>query len=335
MDSFALVELVMREAALFAACGFVLLGASDLAVDLIWIGSWFRRRAAPFPLAAAGTAGPARDLRSRLGRGGGDRRDAGPCSRRLRRRPTISSMSAATPTIRRRSPRSAPPPGRHVRLVIGPAPGPTSKADCLNRLWERMLEDEARRGRRFKAVVLHDAEDVVHSAELGLFDALIERYDLVQLPVVPLIDPKSRFIGGHYIDEFAEAHGKELVVRRRSAPACPRPGSAARSAARRWPPSRRWWERRSILTASPRIMNSAFASTRSGGRRLRSRARRGRPARRDARLFPGDARRGGAQKARWVPGIALAGWDRLGWSGGLAERWMRLRDRQPAAPRWC
>ena len=27
-------------------------------------------------------------------------------------------------------------------------------------------------------------------------------------------------------------------------------------------------------------------------------------------------------------GIALAGWDRLGWSGGLAERWMRLRDRQ-------
>ena len=29
-----------------------------------------------------------------------------------------------------------------------------------------------------------------------------------------------------------------------------------------------------------------------------------------------------------MTGIALAGWDRLGWSGGLAERWMRLRDRQ-------
>lgn len=27
-------------------------------------------------------------------------------------------------------------------------------------------------------------------------------------------------------------------------------------------------------------------------------------------------------------GIALSGWDRLGWGGGLAERWMRLRDRQ-------
>lgn len=29
-----------------------------------------------------------------------------------------------------------------------------------------------------------------------------------------------------------------------------------------------------------------------------------------------------------MTGIALSGWDRLGWSGGIAERWMRLRDRQ-------
>jgi adsorption protein B len=34
------------------------------------------------------------------------------------------------------------------------------------------------------------------------------------------------------------------------------------------------------------------------------------------------------QKARWIAGIALAGYDRLGWSGGLAETWMRMRDRR-------
>ena len=34
------------------------------------------------------------------------------------------------------------------------------------------------------------------------------------------------------------------------------------------------------------------------------------------------------QKARWLGGIALTGWDRLGWTGGLGERWMRLRDRR-------
>ena len=34
------------------------------------------------------------------------------------------------------------------------------------------------------------------------------------------------------------------------------------------------------------------------------------------------------QKSRWIHGIALQGWDRLGWSGGIGERWMRLRDRR-------
>ena len=44
--------------------------------------------------------------------------------------------------------------------------------------------------------------------------------------------------------------------------------------------------------------------------------------------FPGTVKAAVQQKARWMTGIALSGWDRLGWGGGLAERWMRLRDRQ-------
>ena len=39
-----LVELTMREVALFAAFGFFLLGLSDLAVDLVWIVIATRRR---------------------------------------------------------------------------------------------------------------------------------------------------------------------------------------------------------------------------------------------------------------------------------------------------
>lgn len=34
------------------------------------------------------------------------------------------------------------------------------------------------------------------------------------------------------------------------------------------------------------------------------------------------------QKSRWVLGIALQGWDRVGWSGGLLDGWMRARDRR-------
>lgn len=35
-----------------------------------------------------------------------------------------------------------------------------------------------------------------------------------------------------------------------------------------------------------------------------------------------------AQKSRWLTGIALAGWDRIGWPPGLATRYMLLRDRK-------
>jgi adsorption protein B len=41
---FAAVEFAMREAALLAATGFLLLGIGDLAVDLIWIGRTAWRR---------------------------------------------------------------------------------------------------------------------------------------------------------------------------------------------------------------------------------------------------------------------------------------------------
>ncbi len=44
--------------------------------------------------------------------------------------------------------------------------------------------------------------------------------------------------------------------------------------------------------------------------------------------FPASLGTAVRQKARWLGGIALSGWDRLGWSGGLGERWMRMRDRR-------
>lgn len=100
-----------------------------------------------------------------------------------------------------------------IRLVIHEADGPTTKADCLNRLYHALEADEARAGLRVAAVVLHDAEDMVDPAALRLIRASLQGADLVQLPVLPLPQPHSRWIGSHYLEEFAEAHGKALVVR--------------------------------------------------------------------------------------------------------------------------
>ena len=178
--------------------------------------------------------------------------------------------------------------------------------------------------------MLHDAEDVVHSAELGVFDTLIERFDLVQLPVVPLIDPASRWIGGHYADEFAEAHGKELVVREALGAALPSAGVGcaiahdaldrlARAQGAPFDPASLTEDYE--LGLKLRVMGGRAAF-------VRLPAGRGRPVVSTRGYFPSTLEAAVAQKSRWMAGIALAGWDRLGWRGGLAERWMRLRDRR-------
>ncbi|WP_156494124.1 glycosyltransferase, partial [Erythrobacter sp. HI0028] len=65
---------------------------------------------------------------------------------------TIASVIAAT----RGDPR--------VRLVVHGKDGPTSKADCLNRLYDALEEDEQRTGGTARLIVLHDAEDMVDPA---------------------------------------------------------------------------------------------------------------------------------------------------------------------------
>src|SRR4029079_11729960 len=78
-----------------------------------------------------------------------------------------------------------------IEPVLVDADGPTTKADCLNHLYDALVHYELTTSRSAAAVVLHDAEDVVHALELTLFDQLIDRAALIQLPVVPLVDPSS------------------------------------------------------------------------------------------------------------------------------------------------
>lgn len=104
--------------------------------------------------------------------------------------------------------------GNHrVKLVVHDRPGPTSKADCLNRLYRALEEDERRSGTAFRMLVQHDAEDMVDPLALNVLDAALWRAHFVQLPVLALPQRNSRWIGSHYSDEFAESHGKAMVVR--------------------------------------------------------------------------------------------------------------------------
>ena len=101
----------------------------------------------------------------------------------------------------------------NVHKVVGARDGPTSKADCLNNVLDAILQFEERAGIQFEGFILHDSEDVLCPMELRLFNHLVGRKDLIQLPVYPLPRPWNDFTSGHYLDEFAESHGKDILVR--------------------------------------------------------------------------------------------------------------------------
>lgn len=218
-----------------------------------------------------------------------------------------------------------------VRLVMVGHDGPTTKADCLNHLYAAMARDEERTGRRFRMVLLHDAEDMVDPAALGLIDAALDEADYVQLPVLPIPQPRSRWIGSHYCEEFAEAHGKAMVVRQALSASLPAAGvgcAFTRDMLARLAPARG--------AAGPFPVDSltedyelGMRIRQAGGRAcfLRARGEDGQLIATRA-WFPARIDQAVRQKARWVHGIALQGWDRLGWDGGLRECWMRLRDRR-------
>ena len=219
-----------------------------------------------------------------------------------------------------------------VQAVEVDRDGPTTKADCLNHLYDALIAHEIETERSTKAVVLHDAEDVVHPYELRIFDGLIDRAAVIQLPVLPLPDPHSRWISGHYCDEFAEAHMKELVVREAVGAAIPLAGVGCAIARRPLAQLAAMQEGRPFAGASMTedyelgLKLGALGHKTMFVRIPAQPGERGMVASRGH--FPATLGSAVRQKARWLGGIALSGWDRLGWSGGLGERWMRMRDRR-------
>lgn len=223
------------------------------------------------------------------------------------------------------------PSDPRLRIVVHDQDGPTTKADCLNRLYAAMREDE-RRGRSLvRSIILHDAEDMVHPDALAALDRALDNADFVQLPVRPEPQAASRWIAGHYCDEFAESHGKGMVVRDWLGVGLPAAGVGCA------------FRREAIeAIAARRGSREPFAAEcltedYEFGLLVGEIGRRARFLRlRDAsgnlvatrEFFPGRLVSAVRQKTRWLHGIAYQGWERLGWSGSPLELWMRLRDRR-------
>jgi adsorption protein B len=218
----------------------------------------------------------------------------------------------------------------NVHVALCPHPGPTSKADCLNWIYQRLLLFEEQHNVRFEILITHDAEDLIHPLSLRAINHYADDYDMVQVPVLPLPTPLRELTHGVYCDEFAEFQIKDMRARQALGSFIPSNGVGTGY--------RRCALERLAETRSNRIFEPAcltedyengLALAELGCRQLFLPVtfRNGAPiATRE--YFPRTFRAAVRQRTRWITGNALQAWERHGWHGGLRIVYWLWRDRK-------
>ena len=214
-----------------------------------------------------------------------------------------------------------------VHIARCPHNGPTSKADCLNWIYQRMLEFEREHSCRFEVIVTHDAEDVIHPDALRWINFYSRQWEMVQIPVLPIPTPMSHWTHGLYCDEFSEFQVKDMPARQYMGSFIPSNGVGtgfSRSALERL-----------AQNESNRIFEPAcLTEDYENGIRLHYLAasqmfvplRPHGPITRE--YFPLTFRAAIRQRTRWITGIALQTWERHGWHGSPAVKYWLWRDRK-------
>lgn len=221
-----------------------------------------------------------------------------------------------------------------IEIITVEHDGPTNKADCLNSIYAAITASTDDADKEPAIYVVHDAEDVVHPLALKLFNFLIPRKDMVQLPVIALERPWHDFTGGHYMDEFAENHGKDLLVREWLSGSVPAAGVGcgfSRRALKAVATSREGapFNIKSLtedydLALTMRHAGFSqifvrFAITRNGDHRELVATRE---------FFPNTFAAARRQKARWLLGIVFQSFADNGWRGPWRLKYALFRDRK-------
>ncbi len=237
----------------------------------------------------------------------------------------------------------------NVHRIVCPKDGPTNKADCLNWVYQGIQMFESERNIKFQIYVIHDSEDIIHPLSLKLYNYLVPRKDMIQLPVFPIETGWSNFTAGHYIDEFSENHFKDLVVREFLNKSIPLPCAGVGCA----------FSRRAFILAREQNRNQLFnidsltedydfgfrlnelsleqifvnhaierVTTKKSfwtGKQKKTTVKEYIATR---EFFPPSFIAAVRQKSRWIIGITLQGWKSLGWKGNLWTKYILFRDRK-------
>jgi bacteriophage N4 adsorption protein B len=215
----------------------------------------------------------------------------------------------------------------NVHMAVCPHDGPTSKADCLNWIFQHVLAYERENSVRFAILMTHDAEDVIHSDSLHWVNYYADDYHMVQVPVLPVPTPMARWTHGVYIDEFTEYQTRDMPARQIMGAFVPSngvgtgfrrdalDGLAALDQNRVFDPVCLTEDYENGLRLRLNGAKQLFLPLQAQGMATRE-------------LFPQTRKNAIRQRTRWVTGIALQTWDRHGWRGGFVQKYWLWRDRK-------
>lgn len=224
-------------------------------------------------------------------------------------------------------------PGKVV-VVVNSRPGPTSKGQMLNELARQIFASEKMQHDPYDLFLMQDSEDVLHPYSLALLNKASHEADFVQIPVFSFDVPKTSLVAGIYIDEFSEAHTKDLLVRQSLGAAIPSAGVGTLI-------SRKLMNRMMLLQEGDFLKHDTLTEDYHLGIMTKPLGFRSHFACvqiettvgewefiATREYFPAKFMASVRQKSRWTLGIAYQGFQNLKWQGDLIDKYFLLRDRR-------
>lgn len=220
-----------------------------------------------------------------------------------------------------------------VHLVVNRMDGPTYKGQMLDEIIEGILVCEKELNFQFTGFILHDSEDVIDKDSVAVYRQGLLNNDFLQTPVLSLNLKYRNLVGATYMDEFAESHSKDMLVRQYLNAGIPSAGVGTclkrnlilffkkLQGGKLFPHKDLTEDYILGLRAKQYGFKSAFLCF-----FLKERVRNQLIATRE--FFPSEIKSSIRQKSRWTLGIAFQGWQRLGWFGSVSQRYFLWRDRK-------
>src|SRR5215813_2534443 len=215
-----------------------------------------------------------------------------------------------------------------VRVIVNTLAGPTSKGQMLNEMFRQVYTSPERP----EMVVLHDSEDVIDPRTFEVYARYAEQHDFIQVPVFSLNSNARSMVAATYMDEFAERHTREMIVRNALGATIPSAGVGTCL-------TRRLIEH-FVRTRGNVLMTGCVtedyilgveakrAGFKAAFAAVSAQERRGLNYVATREFFPKSLAASVKQKTRWVYGINFEATRKLGWAGDAWDRYFFVRDRK-------